>query len=151
MPISSSPSPVTHTTRRLGCAMATPSAVGTREAHAAPGIEILGAVAGGEAVPGRAAEAAHDQRSAALREQLGDERAGAGSCWMRCSFLPEPLGADDALADQHGRAHAAVEGDVGGGSEGLADLLGLVDGEALDADGLERRPRAPGPSAPATD
>src|SRR5690606_14837423 len=67
------------------------------EAHAAPGVEVLGAVARGEGVPGRTAKAGNDERIAAALQQLGDEgaaldlvRSGCGGA-IRAHFCPNPL------------------------------------------------------------
>src|SRR5436190_546563 len=62
-----------------------------REPHAAPGVEVFGAVAGGEAVPGRAAEPSDDQCIATVPEQLGDKRPARNLVGPVGHFCPNPL------------------------------------------------------------
>src|SRR5262249_7699537 len=61
------------------------------KAHATPGVEIFGAITGGEAIPGGAAEPGGDQSIAAMPQQLGDKRATCNpvGCGRHC--CPNPL------------------------------------------------------------
>ena len=100
------------------------------EAHAAPGIEVLRVVAGGRAIPGRAAETRNDERA---RPHFSSS-ATNGRRWillertavetLTYSFLTKPLRTDHSLADEHRGRLVAVEGQIGGGRERLADLVG---------------------------
>src|SRR5262249_23316041 len=61
-----------------------------RKPHAAPGVEIVGAIPGGVAIPRGAAEPGGDQSVAALPQELGDEGA-ARDPGGRGRHRPNPL------------------------------------------------------------
>src|SRR5258707_15768972 len=130
-PIKRSPSPLSASVRRCGCAMARPRAMAT-----VPPIAPQSGKLSGESPASVMSQAAEPSppitsmspRSARIARTISRRRKGKFSLVSLMVGLPKGLAADDALADQHGDRNTAFEGEPRRLLHRLADARRLVDG-----------------------